>query len=187
MTSLSARLFNAGRMKGRLLLALLLLLAVLVSGCGGGGGSAADTSEDDVATVGDVHVSKTRFVDTIARFRASMDAQKQKFQKEGTTEYESLKSQAMWLLILEAAREREADNLGIEVTDQEITARIDALEKGEPFKGNQAKFRAELKKQGISEPELRQLYKAIIVSEKLTPHITEDLSVSDDTVHDYFV
>jgi parvulin-like peptidyl-prolyl isomerase len=173
-------------MKGRLLVVLLLSLAVLVSGCGGGGG-AAETAADDVATVGDVHVSRARFDDTIARFRASMAAQKQKFPKEGTTEYEALKSQAMWLLVLEAAREREANKLGIEVTDQEIVARIDALKKGEPFNGKEAKFQAELEKQGITEAELRQLYKAIIVSEKLTPHITEDLSVSDDAVHDYFV
>jgi parvulin-like peptidyl-prolyl isomerase len=173
-------------MKGRLLVAFLLSLAVLVSGCGGGGG-ASETAADDVATVGDIHISQTRFTDTLARFRASMAAQKQKFPKEGTTEYEALKSQAIWLLVLEAAREREADKLGIEVTDQEITARIDALKKGEPFNGKEAKFQAELKKQGITEAELRQLYKAIIVSEKLTPHITEDLSVGDDAVHDYFV
>src|SRR4051794_37156507 len=127
MTSLSARVFNAGRMKGRHLLPFLLLLAVLAAGCGGGGDGATKASEDDVATVGKLHIAKTRFVDEMNRARASMAAQKQKFPKEGTTEYEQVKSQAIWLLVLEKARELEADKLGIEVTDQQVTDRIASI------------------------------------------------------------
>jgi len=172
--------------KARVLLPLVVL-ALLVAGCGGGGGDASDATEDDVATVGSIHVSKERFTDTIARFRASLKAQKQPFPKEGTTQYESLKSQAIWLLVLEAARQLEADKLGIEVTDDQISARIDALKKQDPFKGNNAKFEQEMKKEGLTEAELRNLYRGIIISEQLTSHITDNLEVSDDEVHDYFV
>src|SRR5262245_16347768 len=111
MTSLSARRFNAGRVKARFLLPLLLIPALLAAGCGGGGG-AASTESDDVATVGSLHITKTRFVDEMARARARLESQKQKFPKQGTTEYEQLKAQAMWLLVLEKARELEADKMG---------------------------------------------------------------------------
>src|ERR1051325_6475170 len=106
MTSLSARRFNAGRVKARYLLPLLLLPALLAAGCGGGGGAATNDNEA-VATVGSLHITKTRFLDEMARARARLVAQKQKFPKQGTTEYEQLKAQAIWLLVLEKARSEE--------------------------------------------------------------------------------
>ena len=120
MTPLKVRLFNADRVNARLfLLPLVVAVALLAAGCGGGGGS-AKPGEDDVATVGSIHLTKTRLQAELARAKASLVAQGQKFPKEGTTEYESLKAQAIWLLVMEAAREAEADKLGLEVTDKEV-------------------------------------------------------------------
>jgi parvulin-like peptidyl-prolyl isomerase len=184
MTSLSARLFNAGRVKGRFLLPFLLLLGVLVAGCGGGGGTAA-TSNADVATVGSLHIAKTRFVDEMQRARARLESQKQKFPKQGTTEYEQLKAQAIWLLVLEKARELEANKLGIDVTDQQVTQRIASIKKDQ-FGGSDAKFKQELAKEGLSEAETRAIVRDLLVSQQLTTHITQNLKVSDSAVKDYF-
>jgi parvulin-like peptidyl-prolyl isomerase len=176
--------FNAGRVKARYLLPFLLVLGVLAAGCGGGGG-AAETSNDDIATVGKLHIAKTRFVDEMNRARASMKAQKQKFPKEGTTQYEQIKSQAIWLLVLEKARELEADKLGIDVTDEQVTQRLTSIKKDQ-FGGSEAKFQKELKKEGLTEAETRAIVKGILVSDQLTTHITGDVSVSDDAVTKYF-
>jgi parvulin-like peptidyl-prolyl isomerase len=170
--------------KGRYLLPFLLLLGVLAAGCGGGSGT-AETSNEDIATVGNLHIAKTRFVDEMARARASLAAQKQKFPKEGTTEYEQLKSQAIWLLVLEKARELEADKLGIDVTDEQVTQRINTIKKDQ-FGGSEAKFQKELKKEGLTEAETRAIVKGILVSDQLTTHITNDVKVSDDAVKKYF-
>src|SRR5262245_2663266 len=186
MDSLSARLFNAGRVKGRFLFLLLLpvLAAVVLAGCGGGGGASA-TSSDDVATVGNLHIAKVRFVDEMNRARASMQAQKQKFPKQGTSEYEQIKAQAIWLLVLEKARELEADKLGIEVTDQQVTERIASIKKDQ-FGGSDKKFEAELKKEGLTEAETRAIVRDLLVSNQLSTHIAQDVKVSDGEVKKYF-
>jgi foldase protein PrsA len=175
-------------MSARLLLpfALVSTLALLASGCGGGGGSAAEATNDDIATVGSIHLTKTRFVDEISRARASLEAQKQPFPKEGTTAYEELKAQAIWLLVLEAAKELEADRLGIEVTDEQVDAYIANLKKTS-FDNNQAKLEKELEKEGLTMAEARHLIRGRLISDQLTGHITEGVSVSDDAVHDYYV
>jgi foldase protein PrsA len=172
-------------MSVRSLLPFLLVLAVLASGCGGGEG-AAEATTDDIATVGSIHLTKARFVDEIARARASLKLQKQKFPKEGTTEYEQLKSQAIWLLVLEAARELEAKKLGIEVTDEQVTAYLDNIKKTS-FGNDDAQLEKELKKEGLTMAEARHLIRGRLISDQLTTHITEDVKVSDDAVHDYFV
>ena len=184
MTSLSARLFNAGRVKGRFLLPLLLLPALLAAGCGGGGG-AAQAGSSDVATVGSLHITKTRFLDEMARARARLTAQKQKFPKQGTTEYEQLKAQAIWLLVLEKARELEADKLGIKVTDQQVSDRIASIKKDQ-FGGSEAKFQKELKKEGLTDAETRAVVRDLLVSQQLTTHITQNVKVSDGAVKTYF-
>src|SRR4029079_153762 len=81
------------------------VVALLVAGCGGGGGASADLAKDDIATVGAIHLTKTRFQDELNRAKASLTSQGQTFPKEGSTEYESIKAQAIWLLVQGAARE----------------------------------------------------------------------------------
>src|SRR3954468_7939908 len=185
MTPLNARLFNAGRMKARFALPLLLLPIVLFAvGCGGGGG-ATDVSSEDVATVGNVHVEKARFVAEMNRARVRLAAAKQKFPKQGTTEYEQLKGQAIWLLVLEKARLMEADKLGIDITEQQVTDRM-ALIKKDQFGGSESKFQAELKKEGLAEAEARAVVKDLLVSQALTTHITEDVKVTDKAIQAYY-
>ncbi len=101
---MSALLLNVPRLPARLLVPVLLLV-LLAAGCGGGG-SSAKLSGDDIATVGDIHISKKRFEDELSRAKASLTAQGQTFPKEGTTDYESIKAQAIWLLVLDSARQR---------------------------------------------------------------------------------
>jgi parvulin-like peptidyl-prolyl isomerase len=172
-------------MKARFLLPLLLLPVIaLLAGCGGGGGAAA-TTNDDVATVGDLHIAKVRFVDEMSRARARLKSEQQPFPKQGTTEYEQLKAQAIWLLVLEKARELEADKLGIKVTDQQVSDRIASIKKDQ-FGGSEAKYQKELKKEGLTDAETRAIVRDLLVSQALTTHITQDVKVSDSAVQDYF-
>jgi parvulin-like peptidyl-prolyl isomerase len=177
------RRYNAVRVKSRLLLLFLVVPALLAAGCGGGG--AAQTSDDDIATVGSLHIGKARFVDEMNRARVRLKAQKQPFPKQGTTEYEQLKAQAIWLLVLEKARELEANKLGIDVTDQQVTERITSIKKDQ-FGGSEAKFQKELKKEGLTEAETRAIVRDLLVSQALTTHITEDVKVSDGAVKKYY-
>jgi len=116
----------------------------------------------------------------------TLTAQGQKFPKEGTTEYESLKAQAVWLLVQSAVRELEAQKLGIDVTEADVNKRIATIRKT-TFAGNDVKLKAELKKQGLTDAEFRNLVKGLVISEQLTTKVTGDIKISDDEVHKYFV
>lgn len=175
---------NVRRLNARFL-APILLVAALAAGCGGGGGS-AELNADDVATVGSIHLTKTRLMDELSRARASLTAQGQAFPKEGTTEYESLKAEAIWLLVLGAARELEAEKLGIQVTDKDVDQKIAKITK-DSFGGSDKKFQQALKSEGVTEAEARNLIKGLLISEQLTTKLTQDVKVTNEDVHAYYV
>jgi parvulin-like peptidyl-prolyl isomerase len=170
---------------------LVSLLAVLalglsVAGCGGGGGASADLSSSDVAVVGDQAISKTQFEDLMSTAQASFQQQGRKFPKQGTSEYAALKSQAVTLLVQQAEREEKAKDLGITITDKQIDARLAQIKK-QYFKGNESTYKTQLKKQGLSEEQVRAEIKAQLISEALFKKVTTDVKVSDSDVHAYYV
>src|SRR5689334_21142963 len=101
----------------------VLALALAVAGCGGGGDS-ANLSQSDVAVVGEQSISKQQFEDLMATAQASFKQQGRKFPKQGTSEYASIKSQAVTLLVQQAEREAKAKELGIDVSDKQIDDRL---------------------------------------------------------------
>jgi len=162
-----------------------VLVALLATGCGGGGG-AAKLSANDVATVGDMHIPKTRFEDQLTLARASLKSQKRAFPKVGTTEYEAIKAQAMSLLVQPAARERAAGDLGIEVTDAQVEKRLGEIKK-QYFSNSEKKYKTQLEQQGLTETEVRAQVKTQILSEQVAEKITKDVAVGDADVHKYYV
>src|SRR5438445_11886240 len=92
-----------------------VLLAALVAGCGGGG--SAGLNKDDVAVVGKVHVTKAQYDALIAQAQQSFKQQNRPFPKQGTTDFETVKGQAVTLLIQQAERESKAASMGIKISD----------------------------------------------------------------------
>ena len=86
---------------------LLVLVAALLAGCGGGSGASLNSS--DVATVGKVHVSKAAFAALLVQAKRSYASQTppKVFPKPGTADYETIKGQAVALLVQQAEREAE--------------------------------------------------------------------------------
>ena len=74
-----------------------LLLTLLVSACGGGG--TASLGSGDVLVVGGQNVSKDDLGAMMNRAKASYKANKQKFPKPGTQEFNSLQGQAVTYLL----------------------------------------------------------------------------------------
>src|SRR5207247_1405534 len=102
------------------------LAAIVLAGCGGGG-SAAGLTSDDVAVVGSDHVTKAAYDTLFAQARRSFTQNGQKFPKQGTAQYESVKSQVMHILIVQAEREQKAKSMGIKVTDKQVDAQLKQL------------------------------------------------------------
>jgi len=178
-----------GSFQARLLapaLVAAVLVGLLAAGCGGGGGSAAKVDSNDVATVGKLHIAKTRFEDQLSLARASLKSQKQPFPKVGTSQYEAIKAQAMALLVQTAARELKAEEMGIDVTDADVNKRLAEIKK-QYFGGSEKKYKAQLAQQGLTESEVHAQVKTQLLSEQVADKITKDVAVSNATVHDYYV
>jgi len=166
----------------KLLLPVLALAAVL-AGCGGGG--SAKLAADDVAVVGNQHVTKTAYEHLLEEAKASYQQQSRKFPKQGTTEYETVKGQAVSLLVQQAARESKAASMGIKVTDQDVTKRLGQIKK-QYFGGSEAKYKAQLKKSHLTDAALRADVRSQLISEALFAKVTKDVKVSDAEVDKYY-
>src|SRR3954471_9648235 len=176
-----APFMNMSRLTGTV---AALVAVVALAGCGGGSSSATLSSED-VAVVGKTAITKAQFDDLLATAEASFKQQGRAFPKQGTAEYATIKSQAITLLIQQAEREQKANDLGIKVTDKQIDDRLKQI-KQQYFQGKDAAYKAQLKKQGLTEEQVRSDIKAQLISEALFKKVTDEVKVSDADVHKYY-
>src|SRR5512147_719313 len=124
-------------MKRSLMLAAAALAAItlVAAGCGG----SDEVPADAVAVVDGTTISRTTLDELLARAKKSYTAQKRAFPKAGTSEYQTLQTQAVAFLVQREEYAREADRLGIKVTDAQITKKLQEVKK-QYFGGSQTKF-----------------------------------------------
>lgn len=161
-----------------------LVLALLVVGCGGGG--ASGLKDDDVVVVGDTHVKKEDYDALIAQAKRSFTQQGKSFPKQGTPEFATIKTQAITLLVQQAEREEKAKSDGIEVTDKQVEARLTQIKK-QYFQGSDKKYQAQLKKQKLTDEQVRKDIRSQLISEAVFKNVTDDIKISDGEVHDYYI
>ena len=170
-------------MKRSLMLAAaaLAVLTVVAAGCG-------DTDEvpsDAVAVVDGTPIAKSTLDGLLARTKKTYAAQKRQFPKAGTQQYQSLQQQAVAFLVQRQEYAREADKLGVKVTDAQIQKKVDGVKK-QYFGGDQKKFEAGLKAQAYTIEALRDDARAQLVSEGIYKDITGDVKVSDAEAQQYY-
>ena len=170
-------------MKRSLLLAAAALAAVtlVAAGCG-------DTDEipaDAVAVVDGTSITKSSLDELIARAKKSYTAQKREFPKAGTPEFQSLQNQAVAYLVQREEYAREADDLGIEITDAEIAKKLDEVKK-QYFQNDQKKFEAGLEEQGYTVAALREDIRSQLVSQKIYESVTKDVELTDADLQKYY-
>jgi parvulin-like peptidyl-prolyl isomerase len=161
--------------------AALAVLTVVAAGCG-------DTDEvptDAVAVVDGTPISKSTLDELLTRTKKTYAAQKRQFPKAGTPEYQSLQTQAVAFLVQRAEYAREADKLGVKVTDAQIQKKVDDVKK-QYFGGNQKKFEAGLKAQSYTLAALRDDARAQLVSEGIYKDITGNAKISDAEAQQYY-
>ena len=164
---------------------LALVLAVFAVGCGSDDGGSDAVPTDSVAVVGDQSIPKSEFEDLITYAKRSYDAQKRPFPKVGTPEYVQLRDQAMNFLIQRTQFEVKADELDIDVSDEAVDKRIDQYIK-ERHQGDKKKFDAELKSQGLSPEQARDIIRANLVQEAIFNKVTKEVKVTDEQVKAYY-
>jgi foldase protein PrsA len=163
-------------------LPLILAAALLVAGCGG---SSKTVPQDAIAVVGSDTITKAEYNDLLASAKRTYKARKTAFPKVGTSAYKSLSDQAVTYLVQEAELEQKAKELGVSVTDKEVAARIAQI-KQQYFSGDESKYQAQLKAQGLTEAQLKQDLHAQILSEKLYNKVTAGVKVTSADVAAYY-
>jgi peptidyl-prolyl cis-trans isomerase C len=158
--------------------------AVLAAACGTSSDS-GDVPQNSVAVVGNKTITKAEFDDLVNYAKRSYDAQKRPFPKVGTQEYAQIRDQAVRFLVQRAQFEVKADDLGVNVSDQEVDKRIDQYKK-ERHGGSDKKFQAELKAQGLSEEQARDIIRANLVQEGIYKKVTSEAKITDQEIKDYY-
>jgi foldase protein PrsA len=173
----------------RNLIALLAVasLALVATACGGGGEAkgAEDVPADAIALVGDQPVPKNEFTSLIERAEQGYKAQKREFPKVGSPEYQDLKSRAVQFLVQRYQYREEADALDVEVSDEEITKRLEQI-KDESFGGDDAKFEKELAKLGLTEEEAREEIRDRLIQEEIYAKVTKGIKVTDQEIDKHY-
>jgi parvulin-like peptidyl-prolyl isomerase len=170
-------------MKRSLALAAAALAAVtlVAAGCG----DSDEVPADAVAVVDGTTITRSSLDSLLARAKKSYAAQKRTFPKAGTSEYQSLQTQAVAYLVQREEYAREADKLGIDVTDQQIAKKVDEV-KEQYFGGSQAKFEKGLADQGYTRATLEEDIRSQLLTEGIYKKVTSDAKVTDADVKSYY-
>ncbi|HET7513709.1 MAG TPA: peptidyl-prolyl cis-trans isomerase [Gaiella sp.] len=170
-------------MKRSLALAAAALAAVtlVAAGCG----DSDEVPADAVAVVDGTTITRSSLDGLLARAKKSYTAQKRAFPKAGTSEYQSLQTQAVAYLVQREEYAREADKLGIDVTDQQIAKKVDEVKK-QYFGGSQAKFEKGLADQGYTKATLEEDIRSQLLTEGIYKKVTSDAKVTDADVKSYY-
>jgi parvulin-like peptidyl-prolyl isomerase len=158
--------------------------ALLAAACGTSSDS-GDVPSNSVAVVGNKAITKAEFDDLVKYAKRSYDAQKRPFPKVGTQEYAQIRDQAVRFLVQRAQFEVKADDLGLNVTDKDVDKRIDQYKK-ERHGGSDKKFQAELKAQGLTEEQAREIIRANLVQEGIYNKVTAEAKVTDKEIQDHY-
>ena len=102
----------------RILFGLLLAsLALAATACGGGSDS---VPSDAVAVVNGTEISKAQLAEYMELTKKGYQRAQQQFPKAGTPEYQDLQTRNLSYLVELVQLQQAAEDLGIEVTDEDV-------------------------------------------------------------------
>ena len=152
-----------------------LALGLTAAGCGGGSG---DVPSDAVAVVDGTEIPRTELDALMAQAKAGYEATNQDFPKVGTPEHQSVQQQYVAFLVQKTEFEQAADELGVEVTDEDVEKTREEFVK-DRFEGDEKKLAAALKEQGLSEEAFLQTLRVSVLSKAIFDAVAKDVKVTD--------
>lgn len=174
------------RLMRRLSLLLLgLPLVLLAAACGGGGSGGGSVAKEDAAVVGSDHITRETLDRRLAQAKCSYDLQKRTFPKAGSTEYQTIQQQILQSLVQRAELAQKAPDLKVSVTDAQVEKQLKQIKK-RYFGGSEQRYKAELKRQCITDAEVRADVRANVLSDSIYKKVTADAKVSDAEAKAYY-
>jgi parvulin-like peptidyl-prolyl isomerase len=159
---------------------------LLLAGVACGGGGSDDVPSNAIAVVGGGEtITKAEFDRLLDQARQSYKDSKRPFPKAGTDEYVQLRDQIVQYLVRRAQFKAEAEERGIEISGEQIDKRLDQLIQ-QYFQGNKKRYEAQLKKNGVSNEQVRSDIEAQLVQEELFKDVTKDVEVTKAEMLKYY-
>ena len=161
--------------------AAVAAFALIAAGCG-------DTDEvptGAVAVVDGSEISRTSLDELLARAKKAYAAQQREFPKAGTAEYQQLRTQAVVYLVQREEYAREAEKLGIEVTDAEVNKKM-ADERKQYFGSDQNAYVKALADQGYTLSTRRDDIRFGLISSGIYDKVASAVEISDADLRKYY-
>ena len=171
-------------MRRLFVLLLGLPLVLLAAGCGGGGGGGS-VSKEDAAVVGSDHITREVLDRRLAQANCSYKLQKRVFPKAGSSEYQAIQQQILQNLVQRAELAQKAPDLKVSVDDAQVEKQLKAIKK-QYFGGSEKRYQAELKRQCVTDTEVRDDVRANVLSDSIYKKVTASAKVSDADVKAYY-
>jgi parvulin-like peptidyl-prolyl isomerase len=171
------------------LIAVGIVAAFVAAGCGSDNES---VGANDVAVVGDQTITKEQFDELIDRARENYKRNKQEFPAAGTEQYVALRRQAMQFLVQRAQFEQRAEELGLTITEADVDKQMQTIkaqyfgQKGKCNAACEKKYAAEIKKQGVTNEQVREDVRASVVQNKIYEKVTAGATVTDKDIQEYY-
>jgi parvulin-like peptidyl-prolyl isomerase len=167
----------------RVIVAAMVILAFAASAVALAGCGEKQVPSGSIAVVGDVSVTQQQFDDIVAQAKASYTAQGVEFPAEQTPQYDELKASIVGYLVQTELVSQKAAEMGVEVTTKELDDRIAAIV---TQVGGQKKYDALLKKQGITEEDLRAQLEVQMLQDKVRTKVGADVKVTAEQVKAFY-
>ncbi len=167
----------------------LAAVAALAAACGGSSSSSSSSASigsDDVAVVGQSHITKEQLDHQIKLELAAMAVKKQKIPKVGTTSYTSSVVQPVLAYLVQDAQVHDiAKQLGVSVTPKEIQDQVTkAIQQF--YGGDQAKYQADLKKYKLTDADIAQQFELTLLEQKIEAKLRNQVKVTDQDIENYY-
>jgi foldase protein PrsA len=156
-------------------------LVVFAPACGGGG----DVPEGAVAVVEGTEISRDELDEVFARAKKAYEAQKQEFPKVGTPEYQNVQTQYVAFLVQREEFEKEADELGIEVTQKDVDKEVQEFIKSR-YEGDRKAAEKALDEQGFTFEAFEETIRTSVLAQKLFNGLTKDVKVEEAEILAYY-
>ena len=167
----------------RIAVPLLLLLTLAAAGCGGGG-SSSKVPADAVAVVGKDSITRASFDAAMARSKRGYTQQHRAWPKAGTSQFQQVQQSALTFLVQLQELQQKAKQLGVTISDKQISDRFAQLTKQ---LGGAKNLKTQAKAQGLTLQDVRDVViQPQLLSEGIYKKVTSNVKVSDDDVKKYY-
>jgi parvulin-like peptidyl-prolyl isomerase len=119
------------------------------------------------------------------RARQTYQQQRRPFPRAGTQQYKLLQNQALQFLVQQAEYRQEAENMDVRIPDEKVDERIEQIKK-QYFGGSQKRYEAHLKRQRLTEAQVRHDVEQQLIAEGIYEKLTSEVKVSDADITSYY-